>query len=147
MNDFLVHAHSGWRWIVLLLLIVAVFKALQGMKKNNSFLPKDKKIFLFAMIAYHIQFLGGLVLYFTSIKVNFIEGWMKSSLLRFFGMEHILLMLIAFVLITIGYSKSKKAEEDKLKFKKIFVFYLISLILILIAIPWPFREALGANWF
>jgi hypothetical protein len=56
-------------------------------------------------------------------------------------------MLVAIVLITMGYSKSKKAATDAEKFKKIKVFYLIGFILIVASIPWPFRTALGGSWF
>jgi membrane protein DedA with SNARE-associated domain len=103
---------------------------------------------LFALITVHTQLLIGLVQYFfTSSKTNFSSGWMKVELYRFYGMEHLVGMLIAIVLITVGYSKSKKAATDAEKFKKIKVFYLVGLILILASIPWPFRTALGGSWF
>jgi membrane protein DedA with SNARE-associated domain len=79
--------------------------------------------------------------------VQFIEGWMKSPLLRFYGMEHLAGMLIAIVLVTIGHSKSKKATESSDKFKAIKFWYVLALILILAFIPWPFRTVLGAGWF
>lgn len=141
----LVHAHSGLRWIVLLLLVAAVFNALSKLK-SSTYTNGDRKLNLFAMVSYHVQFLLGWILYFISGKVNFNGSWMKSELFRFFGLEHALLMTIAFVLLTIGHSKSKKAE-GKQKHKKIAVFYTIAFILILAAIPWPFREALFAKWF
>jgi hypothetical protein len=56
-------------------------------------------------------------------------------------------MLIAIVLITLGYSKSKKGTTDAEKFKPIKVYYLIAFILIVASIPWPFRTALGGSWF
>lgn len=141
----LVHAHSGLRWIVLLLLVAAVFNALSKLK-SSTYTNGDRKLNLFAMVFYHVQFLLGWILYFTSGKVNFNGSWMKSELFRFFGMEHTLMMTIAFILLTVGHSKSKKAE-GKQKHKKIAVFYTLALILVLAAIPWPFREALFAKWF
>ncbi len=71
---------------------------------------------------------------------------MKDSVMRFFAVEHILMMLIALVLITMGHVKAKKSTESSAKFKHIIVFFGIALILILAAIPWPFRD-LGAAWF
>jgi hypothetical protein len=103
---------------------------------------------LFAMVTLHTQLLIGLVQYFvTSQKVQFIDGWMKNPLLRFYGMEHILLMIIALVLVTIGHSKSKKGTTPEEKFKPIKLWYVIGLLLILAAIPWPFRTVLGGGWF
>jgi uncharacterized membrane protein YozB (DUF420 family) len=142
--SILVHTHSGLRWIVLILIVWAVFNAFPKLKSPN-YTDKDRKLNLFAMVAFHIQYLLGWIMYFTSDKVQFTEGWMKNSLLRFFGMEHVSMMTIAFVLLTIGYSKSKKAEGQK-KHKLVAIFYTTVLILILAAIPWPFGELYG-NWF
>lgn len=146
LYKILTSSHSGWRWVVLILLLAAIVKAFSGWKKRKDFTAGDKKLAMFAMIAFHLQWTFGLILYFISPKVAFIEGFMKNSMLRFYGLEHLLGMTIAFVLITIGHSKSKKMEEGPEKFKKIFVFYLIALIIILASIPWPFRTALGGSW-
>jgi hypothetical protein len=144
MNSILTHAHSGLRWVALILLILAIVNAFTA----KTYEKKHRMINLFAMVSLHTQLLIGLIQYFgTSTKVQFIEGWMKNPLLRFYGMEHILLMIIAIVLVTIGHSKSKKGTTPEEKFKPVKLFYLIGLILILAGIPWPFREVLGGGWF
>jgi len=56
----------------------------------------------------------------------------------FFGLIHILLMLIAIILITIGSAIAKRKTSDVEKFKTILIYYSISLLIIFIAIPWPF---------
>lgn len=141
----LIAAHSGLRWIVLILMIVAIFNALSG--KNKGYAKKDKMINLFTMVSFHTQFLVGLILYFVSGKVSHASGWMKDAVLRFFGMEHVLMMLLAMVFITLGYVKSKNKDTDAAKHKVIFTFYVLAFILVLAGIPWPFRENLGAGWF
>lgn len=141
--NILVSAHSGLRWIALILLILAIYNAFTA----KSYEKKHRLVNLFAMVSLHTQLLIGLVLYFTSAKVQFVDGWMKSALYRFFGMEHLVGMLIALVLVTIGHSKSKKATESAAKFKAIKLWYVLALILILAFIPWPFRTALGGAWF
>jgi hypothetical protein len=146
-NRILISSHSGWRWIVLILIVAAVVKMHMGWKGKKAFTDGSRKLALFTMIAFHLQFLFGWILYFTSSKVGFFEGMMKDAMYRFFTVEHSLMMTIAMVLITIGYSKSKKKKTDTAKFKVIAVMYTIALVLILAAIPWPFREALGAGWF
>jgi membrane protein DedA with SNARE-associated domain len=93
----------------------------------------------------HIQLIIGLVLYFTSPKVVFEASSMSSPLLRFFLVEHISLMIIAIILITVGYAKSKRITDIRKKNRTIVIYYAISLVLILAAIPWPFRN-LGAGW-
>ena len=146
MFDILKHAHSGFRWIVLALLIYATFNAFTKWKGGNSFEEKDRKINLFTMISTHIQILFGFALYFMSPRVQFGSETMKVSELRFFTMEHLVMMLIVAVLITIGNAMSKKAIDDATKFKKTFIYFLIALIIIFVAIPWPFR-GFGNGWF
>ena len=139
----LISAHSGLRWIALLLLLLAIFSAFTA----KSYEKKHRLVNLFTMITFHTQLLLGLVLYFTSEKVQFVEGWMKEPLYRFFGIEHLVGMLLAIVAITIGHSKSKKGADAAAKFKPIKLWYVIALILVLAFIPWPFRAELGAGWF
>jgi NADH:ubiquinone oxidoreductase subunit 2 (subunit N) len=144
MNSILTHAHSGLRWVALILLLLAIINAFT----SKTFEKKHKMINLFTMITLHTQLIIGLVQYFiTSGKVKFFDGWMKEAAFRFYGMEHLMGMLIAIVLITLGYSKSKRGTTDSEKFKPIKLFYLIGFILIIASIPWPFRTALGGSWF
>jgi uncharacterized membrane protein len=146
MYNGLLHAHSGLRWVVLVLLIAALVKAFSGWKGQRSYEKSDRLTALFALIFTHIQLLIGFALYFMSPKVKFADGMMQSSLFRFYTVEHLITMLLGIVLITIGFSTAKRAVDAVQKHKKIAVFYGIGLLLILVGIPWPFR-ALGAGWF
>jgi len=146
MYNGLLHAHSGLRWIVLILLVLALVQAVSGWMNKKDFTEGNRKVALFALIFTHIQLLIGLVLYFISPKVAFVEGFMQNDVYRFYAVEHLSLMLLAIILITVGFSTAKKAGESILKHKKIAIFYGIGLVLILAGIPWPFR-GLGAGWF
>ena len=140
----LVHAHSGLRWLVLGLLIYAIYNAFSS---KTSYEKRDKMINLFAMISLHIQLVLGLILYYTSGNVSFDSGWMKNEVTRFYGMEHLLGMLLAIIVVTVGRKMAEKQEEPEQKNKKILIWYTIGLVLILASIPWPFREALNGSWF
>ncbi len=140
----LVHSHSGLRWLVLGLLIYAIYNAATN---KTSYEKRDKMINLFAMISLHIQLLLGLILYYTSGNVSFESGWMKNAVTRFYGMEHLPGMLLAIIVVTVGRKMAEKQEEPEQKNKKILVWYTIGLVLILASIPWPFREALNGSWF
>ena len=142
MYQGLLHAHSGLRWIVLLLIIINVINAAGGFSGKKVGSPRDKKLSLFALISTHTQVLLGLSLYAMSPKVQFTANTMSNPLLRFFTMEHTVMMLIAVVLITIGHRQAKSGN-----LKKQFWYYIIALIVIIAAIPWPFRAMLGGQWF
>lgn len=144
MYPGLVHAHSGLRWIALILLLAAVAVAIGKWQGRSGYTDGNRKLYLFTLIAIHTQLLLGLVLFFISPKVNL--NLLSEKLYRFYTVEHTVGMLIAIVLITIGYSRSKRATDAITKQRLIGIFYGIGLLLILASIPWPFRIA-GAGWF
>lgn len=129
-------AHSGWAYLVIAFLLIAVINALIGLSSKNEFTGKDRKIALFALIFTHIQLLFGLVLYFVSPLGKAVLGQMKDPALRLTSLEHPLINIIAITLITIGWSKHKKLTTSNAKFKSFAIFYTIGLILILSRIPW-----------
>jgi hypothetical protein len=154
MYTGLLHTHSLVRWIMLILLIIATFKAYNGWKSKRSFTPGDKKLTLFTLIFSHVQLLIGLLLYMVSPTVQVALGQhgmgeiMKDKFMRFWVVEHIAMMVIAIAIITIGYSLAKRAANDADRFRKIFIYFLTSLIIILITIPWPFTQTgAGRGWF
>lgn len=136
MYEFIQKFHSGWAYLALLLLVIAVVNSFMGKTSKKDFTSKDKKIALFALIGTHTQLLIGLVLYFVSPLGLSSLGQMKDAALRLTSLEHPLLNLIAIVLITIGWSKHKKAASNEAKFKSIAVFYGLGLVFILSRIPW-----------
>lgn len=146
MYNGLLHAHSGLRWIALILLVAAIINAVVS-KSKGTYAKKDKMLNLFAMVTLHTQLLIGLGLYFISPKVQFSKGWMGDTSLRFHGMEHLIGMLLAIVVITIGRKKAEKSIESADKHKKIVTWYIVGLLLIIAFIPWPFRTVLGGAWF
>ena len=133
--------HSYWAYIVVILLLVAVVNAIIGLMQNKQFKDKDLRISLFTLIVTHIQLLIGLGWYFMSpsykaLKEVGMSEAMGNSGLRLLSVEHPLMMLIAIVLITIGWSKHKKQTTDNGKFKTIAIFYGLGLLFVLSRIPW-----------
>ncbi|MDR0803184.1 hypothetical protein [Fluviicola sp.] len=144
--DVLVHGHSGSRWLALALLVFAIVNAMLKLK-SDKYEKSDEMLNLFTMVMLHIQVTLGIVLAFVTGKISYAEGWMKNPQYRFFGLEHILLMVFAAVLVTIGRKKAEKALDPAKKHKTILIWYIIVLIIIFAGIPWPFRTALGGSWF
>ncbi len=143
-TEILKHAHSGLRYVVLALILIAIVNAMMK-RKSGVYSNGDRKLNLFAMIFVHVQLLIGLVLYTLSDKVNFSELF-SSTMNRFYGVEHIFGMILAVVLVTIAHAKSKKMEDANKKHRIIMMGYLFALIIIFATIPWPFRD-LGGKWF
>ncbi|MEO8583431.1 MAG: hypothetical protein ABI415_06530 [Flavitalea sp.] len=153
MYTGLIHLLNILRWIILILLLVALVRHLIGMKEKKAFSGADKKVDLFLMISAHIQLLIGLYLWFLGpwgfslLKSTGFGAAMKDPVARFWIMEHNVGMLIAIVLITIGRGVVKKNIPDISKHKKAFWFFLVALIIIFASIPWPFRAAIARPLF
>ena len=149
MHTGLLHLHSALRWVALLLLVLTI--ADSAIRMYRPFKENERKLAMFAMITLHTQVLIGIALYFVSPMIKgFMEDGhiMKNSIARFYIVEHLLLMLLAIAVVTIGYSRAKRQAEAWAKHRMIFFYYLVGLILILLSIPWPFREAgAGRGWF
>jgi hypothetical protein len=146
MYNGLLHAHSGLRWILLVLIVWAIIKAISGWTGQKEYQKSDRLSALLALIFTHIQLLIGLGLYFMSPKVSFESGVMESSVLRFYTVEHITMMIVAIALITFGFSSAKRMEVSLAKHKRVAITYGIGLLIMIASIPWPFR-GLGAGWF
>ena len=152
MYSFIVHLHSIGRWIMLLLLLVAIFNSLVA--GDRPFIRTDARTGMILVIFTDLMFLAGLALwYFGPRGYKFIENMgmsavMKDSYARFFAVEHITAMLIALILIHIGKAQGRKSISDKSKHKRTLLFYFLALLIILISIPWPFRQiGAGSHWY
>lgn len=124
-------AHSGWRYIVLILLVVAILQALSGWFGKKAFTEGNRKLNVFTLISAHIQFLMGIGLYVLSPLT---KGPTSEAMFRYWKMEHIAIMIAAVVLITIGNSRSKKVADAAAKHKAVAIFFGIALILIVVSI-------------
>lgn len=149
MDSILLVLHSLMRWVILILLVASVFKSFSGWQSKKAFTKGDRKLWLFTLISAHITLLIGLyqVLLgrFGILVTTLPEGTklMKDKFYRFYWVEHPTGMIVAIILITLGYGIAKKPIADEQKFKKAFWFFFVALILILATVPWPFRQIIG----
>lgn len=153
MDTGLLHLHNILRWVILILLLASIVKAYSGWQAKRLFSAADRRIWLFTLIAGHITLLIGLVQWlwgrYGMLKVDLPEGTsiMKDKFFRFFWVEHPLFMILAIIMITLGYGMAKKPIPDDVKYKRAFWFFFIALLMILVAVPWPFRAGIGRPWF
>ena len=137
MGTGILHLHSYLRYLVLILIIISIIKAISGIKSSGK--VSNNTMEFFAMISFHVQILIGFVLYFISpiiqVALRDFGKAMGDSDLRYKAMEHPLVMVIAAVFITIGFSRSKNQEDVKAFSKSILIFYGIALLLVLSRIP------------
>ncbi len=140
---FLLELHSGFRYIVLVLLLLAIIRAWADWLGNKTYSEGNRKLNLFTLISVHTQLLIGLILYFMSPFVQFNSDTMKVHDTRYWTVEHLTGMIIAIVLITIGHSRSKKMLSPMLKHKSIAIFYTLGLVIIAAVIVMSGRGLVG----
>jgi hypothetical protein len=143
MYDFILNVHSILRWVIVIAAIFVIFRGLMGWVQNKSWAKTDGLGLKVFTIGLDLQLVIGLVLYIflspvTKSAFQNFGGAMKDSALRFYAVEHILLMLAAIVLLHIGGAKVKKALKDRKKFRMLFIYSSIAFVLIMVSIPWPF---------
>lgn len=126
MYQILKSAHSGWRYLVLILLVLAIIQALAGWLGKKPYTEGNRKINLFTLIFVHTQILIGLVLYFLSPLVE--------AGVRYWKMEHIGMMIFAAILVTIGNARSKKGDDAAVKHRSVALYFGLALIIIVASI-------------
>ncbi|QNL51303.1 cytochrome B [Olivibacter sp. SDN3] len=148
MYTGLKHLHSGLRYVVLILLILAIVTAIGGLLGKKSYTEGNRKLNLFTLIATHVQLLVGLFLYALSTMVTFNDMGtvMRTANLRYWTVEHISMMVVAVILITIGHAKSKKGTTAVAKHKSIAIFYTIAFVIIMAAILMAVNKGFITFW-
>ncbi len=132
MYNFLLHAHSGLRYLVLLAAIVVIVKSIIGWLGNTPYTKFDKIIAPAYVGLMHLQLLIGLLLYF--VFSPFVTYQMGDKVSRYWSVEHIALMIIAVVAAQIGRSISKKSSDAQVKFRFQTIFFGISILLVFVAL-------------
>lgn len=148
--DIVLTLHDLFRWLVLIFAVWTLVSAISGLISRRKYRSGDSRANFFFMLGMDIQVLIGFILYFNNFwfeRLKHLGDNMKDPLLRFFTLEHWLLMLIAWVLVHIGRISVKKADTPRKKFKKTLIYFGLALLIILSAIPWPFRDAVARPWF
>jgi hypothetical protein len=134
MHSLLLITHSVLRYFVLIFLLTVIVRSLMGWLNKSEYATTDTKLGTWLMILTHIQFLVGLGLYVISPIVIFSGASMKDPVARYWLVEHLIMMLIAIVLITVGRATAKRLSDSVAKHKRMFVFNAIALVVIVIAI-------------
>ena len=106
MYAFILALHSLTRWFVLASLLFAIYRAYSGWLTNKSYSKFDNRVRVITTNIAHIQLTIGLWLYFISPIATYFISHFKEAVherqIRFFGMEHVTMMLIGITLITVA---------------------------------------------
>lgn len=142
MYAFVLVLHSILRWVILLVGLAAVIQGVRGWLGSRAWTKLDDRLGLAFTISLDTQLLVGVILYIVSpliqAALSDFGGAMRTTGLRFFAMEHVLLMIIAVVVAHVGRARIKRQEDARAKHKQAAIFFGLALLLVLAGIPWPF---------
>jgi hypothetical protein len=137
--------HSLLRWVTVAFAVVVCVRSYGGMRENRPVTQADNRLAIFFVTSVDLQWLVGVVLYvfLSPITMLFFASpgtEMKNAVVRFYGVEHITLMMIAFVVVHVARVRSKRREAAA-SHRQLFIGAIVFLVLVAAAMPWPGRAA------
>ena len=151
MYALFLFVHSLLRWVVLILGLMVVARAIGGVTGRRAWSPADDAGVGWFARAFDIQVVIGLIGYFF-VSPFTMEAWgdmaatMRNAPLRFITVEHTVGMIVAIGLTHVGRARIRKAADAAGKHKAAAIFLGLALLVILLSIPWPFTPA-GRPYF
>ena len=105
MYNILTEAHSGWRYLASLALVVAVAAYLVSWLRGREWSRLEQRIGLYAIVVVDIQLLLGLILWGVGASMGIIGANAARTI------EHPFTMLFAIVLLHVGWVWTKRSDE------------------------------------
>ncbi|RYZ53996.1 MAG: hypothetical protein EOP49_06120 [Sphingobacteriales bacterium] len=143
MYTILIFLHSLFRWLVVLSLLYAVFRAYKGYRSRRTFSKTDDRMRHWTATIAHIQLMIGMAVYTQSPLIKYFWKHPRQVATHhfdalFYGMIHALGMLLAIVLITIGSAMARRKADSAGKFRTMLLWFSLACIIIILFVPWPF---------
>jgi len=138
--------HSWVRWTVLITFVVVLARTARRGGAEDVWSRADERAHVALLGLADLQLLLGLFLYFVASPITR-AFWadpgraMSNSTLRFFGMEHVTMMLVGIAVLHVGRRRSKRASADGARRRTVFRFTLAAFLIVLSSVPWPFLHA------
>ena len=125
---FLRYAHDGWRWLVLLALLIVVGKMVLGLVQKSRWSSADRTLGLVTNIVVGIQWILGLILWAPQMARWTADPGAVGAF------EHPVLMTIAVAVISIFWGRARRAEPDQAKYRQATIGFVAGGLIILFGI-------------
>lgn len=141
MYPFVLGLHNIWRWIVLIAGVWAVFLVWRGWLGRRQWTAAEARATRAFTGVLDVQFLIGLLLFavfspLTRQGFSDFSGAMRDAPVRYFLLEHPLIMLIAIAAAHIGAVLVRRSSSDAERFQKASLLFGLSLAAVAGFIPW-----------
>lgn len=141
MYTVFLQIHQYLSWLLLLISVYAVLRSWYSFIFRRWWSRADAVTGMAMTIIFDLQLTAGLILYAGLSPVTkgafatFSEA-IRDPAIRFYAVEHILLMVFAVILVHAGSSRARKAQFPARKQRISAIFYTLALVLVLARIPW-----------
>ncbi len=143
MHEILLALHNVVRWLVVVLGIVVLVRALWGWLGKKTWEKTDRMLGVAFTSAFDMQILLGFLLYFFSSSYGLnafltqpVGQVLGNETTRLFAIEHPLIMVLAVVFAHLGSLLPKKAKDDQTRHKQAAICFGLAILLTLAAMPW-----------
>src|SRR5215210_7726072 len=127
--------HSILRWIVLVAGITAIIRAIRGRAGSLPWSAFDDRLGLGFIASVDLQLLVGLVLFLyspiTVLGRHELEIMMGSRILRFFTLEHPLMMTIATVIAHVARVRIRRRAQPRDRHHQAVVWFGLAILIML----------------
>lgn len=134
--NLMMPVHNLLRWVVVLVAAAAVVMAWAGVLTNAKWSGPNAKVGRFFTIAFDVQVLVGILVYVASPLIrgafNNFGAAMGVRELRFFLVEHALIMIVAAALVHIGAARGRKTNATL----QPAIFYSLAVVAVIFGIDW-----------
>jgi hypothetical protein len=127
MYEILREAHSGWRYLVILVGLIAVIRMLIGWFTSGAWSTLDRRLGTIFVSVLDIQVLLGLVLWIM------LPGWSLGPSAPA-AYEHPVTMILAVAVAHGSWSMARRREPDTAKFRIAAIGFIVSAILIALGV-------------
>lgn len=136
MYEVVIKLHYIVSAIFLILALVTTIWAIVGWIKNLSCPASFLRLSWVFIHFLYIQLITGVILYFflkpeSSSSVLTMEEALQQNSQRFWGIEHVSLMLFALILAQVGRLIIKQISSDRKKYRAATFYYGISLLVVM----------------
>lgn len=142
MYEALLFVHSWMRWAIVVGCLYWLVRLVRGVVHGAAWSAADERTSKIVVGLVDLQLVLGALLYFDA-SILVASAWsdigaaMKSSVLRFYSVEHVTVMVVAIGVLHAGRMRARWAKTDAARFRTQLRFTGVFVVLIAVAIPWP----------
>ncbi len=134
METGLIHAHSGLRYLIFLVLIIVLVKSIMNLAGKKEWAAGDTKLTMILMASTHLQLLLGFIMYLFVFQYYHLMGDMDDPISRWKAVEHMATMVIFVILVSVLHIVNKKPNK-KNKNRRALILAISAIITGLSGIP------------